>query len=104
MDLSSSLRTYKLNDFHNIMNLHGPFVLPESLATMIQSIDREIVPIVVEKQPEKHHKKTESKPKPKKEDVAWENIRSFKTTKIDKKEGKDRGVSACAHVSERGIG
>ena len=92
MNLSSSLRTYQLNDFYNIMNEHGPFVLSETLTAMMKSIDREIVPIVVEKQPEKHYKKPESKAKPKREDVAWDNIRSFKTTKIDKKEGKDKIV------------
>lgn len=93
MNLSSSLRTYQLNDFYNIMNEHGPFVLSETLTAMMKSIDREIVPIVVEKQPEKHYKKPESKAKPKREDVAWDNIRSFKTTKIDKKEGKDKIMS-----------
>lgn len=89
-------KKYSLHDFYSIMNMNISFDLPDNLNNILKEIDNEIVPIVVERNStEKHHKsKTDHRSKrptqQKKEELAWENIRSFKTTKIEKKEGKEK--------------
>ena len=95
MEFISESNKYGLPDFYNIASMGTGFDLPSSLKTLIQDLDKEIIPIVVEKNPEKHFKQKhdhqkQKKTQPKKEDLSWENIRNFKTTKIEKKEGKEK--------------
>jgi len=97
MEFIVDTHKYGLNDYYNIMEFGSTFDLPDDLKSLLQSIDKEIVPIVVEKNSEKQYKqkhdqshKSKKTSNTKKEDLGWENIRNFKTTKIEKKEGKEK--------------
>lgn len=122
MEFEHTLQKYKLSEFWDIMSVHGKIDLPTKIQTMIANLTEEIVPIIVEKSPEKHYKKHEPKTRDRdrdrdrhkssngskkesahhhnrsrdrdrqkeKEDLSWENLRSFKITKIEKKEGKEK--------------
>ena len=114
MELEHTLQKYKLSEFWDIMSMHGKIELPTNIQTMIANLTEEIVPIIVEKSPEKHYKKHEPKSRDRdrhkssngskkdsahhhnrerqkeKDDLSWENLRSFKLTKMEKKEGKEK--------------
>ena len=99
MELISEMRKYTLSDYNNISSSSSGmlFNIPSSLQTLILDLDKEIVPIMVDKNTDKqykqkhetHHKSKKSSHS-KKEDLTWETIRNFKPTKIDKKEGVEK--------------
>lgn len=116
MEYIASLTKYSLGDFYGFMGIESPYSLDHDLQKKIKEIDNEIVPIIVEKSSEKTYKPKHDNHKNrsrgggngngngggggngrgergsqyKKDDLSWEDVRSFKTTKIEKKEGKDR--------------
>ena len=97
MEFIADTHKYGLHDYYSIMEMGNRFDLPNYLKSLLRDIDKEIIPIVVEKNPEKqykqkheHHHKSKKPSNSKKEDLGWENIRNFKTTKIEKKEGKEK--------------
>lgn len=118
MEYIASLTKYSLGDFYGFMGIDTRYSLDRELQTKIKEIDNEIVPIVVEKSSDKQYKTKHDHHKNrqrggggggnggsngggghgrgdhgshnKKDELSWEDVRSFKTTKIEKKEGKER--------------
>jgi hypothetical protein len=101
MELISEMHKYTLSDYNNIISSNSGmlFNIPSSLHTLMLDLDKEIVPIVVDKNTDKqynkqkhetHHHKSKKSSHSKKEDLSWETIRNFKPTKFDKKEGVEK--------------
>lgn len=89
-----SVYKYNLNYFYDFMaNNQNAYTLPSNIIKIIDEVNNEIVPIVIEKTPEKNYKQTHDvkyKKQSSKDDLSWKSIRNFKTTKIEKKEGKEK--------------
>jgi len=90
---------YNLNDVRNIMQNGFHFILSPEIIKHIQKIETDLgitnTPIKTYESTRiaSFDRKSHSGYHNKKEDVSWENVRNFKTTKIDKKEGIEKKIN-----------
>ena len=101
---------YSISDIYTILQNGIEYTLPTSIISNIYNIEKEInnssikkmystptstyasVPSVRNKEP-RHNYSNNIPNKPKEKDLSWENIRNFKTTKIEKKEGTEKNIN-----------
>lgn len=85
------MNTYILDDFYRVINNGKLFSFPKELYSLLDSIDKQIVPIVVESKPDSEKHVRSTKPKPiVQRNGSWEHVRQFKTTKLETKEGAEK--------------
>ena len=96
-----------LNDIHNIMKTGFSYILPNEIIKHIQKIESELgianshIKSYESSNTRYNNDKNRqniSSYRNKKEDVSWENVRNFKSTVIEKKEGiekKKNDVRIC---------
>jgi len=88
---------YDLNDVRNIMQSGYKYILSPEIVRHIQRIETELgIPHASE--PIRYNntpiRSSSNHPQNnRKEDISWENIRNFKTTKIEKKEGLEKKIN-----------
>lgn len=90
---------YDLNDVRSVIENGFSYLLSLEIINHIRKIENELgivhnhIPVLkptYDKRPistTNHHRNN------KKEDLSWENVRNFKTTKIDKKEGLEKKIN-----------
>jgi hypothetical protein len=88
---------YNLNDVRNVMQNGFRFILSPEIIKHIQKIETDLG---ITNTPIKTYESTriasfdrKNHYHNKKEDVSWENVRNFKTTKIEKKEGIEKKIN-----------
>ena len=92
---------YDLNDVRKVVENGFSYILSSEIVNHIQKIESELgivhshTPVkIYDKRPilqnstTNHHHRNNRK-----EDLSWENVRNFKTTKIDKKEGLEKKIN-----------
>ena len=88
---------YDLNDVRNIMQSGYKYILSQEIVKHIQKIETELG-IPHSSEPIRYNntpiRSSSNHPRSnRKEDLSWENIRNFKTTKIEKKEGLEKKIN-----------
>lgn len=86
------METYSLDDFYNIFKNGLPYVVPDEIFQLLNTLDSKITPIVSEKNDKKNE--MVKKRRPTKQDN-WEDVRTpFKTTTIieEKTEGVEKWI------------
>jgi hypothetical protein len=89
---------YNINDVRNIISQGYNFVLPQDIIKHIHKIENELgVNNIVQKNYDnKTNSSVFSMPRVKKnekDDLSWENVRNFKTTKIEQKTGVEKSIN-----------
>ena len=101
---------YNLNDVKHVMQTGFSYLLSPEILKHIKKIETDLgIPTINTNGPIKSYESTKSgstsgsferNSRPihssrnhKKEDLSWENVRNFKTTKIDKKEGLEKKIN-----------
>ena len=91
---------YDLNDVRNIVQNGFSYILSSEIINHIKKIETELGIVNTIKIYDKPHIRpiqtnsiTNNHRNHKKDDLSWENVRNFKTTKIDKKEGLEKKIN-----------
>lgn len=88
---------YDLNDVRNVMQSGYKYILSQEIVKHIQKIETELG-ITHSSEPIRYNntaiRSSSNHPRSnRKEDISWENVRNFKTTKIEKKEGLEKKIN-----------
>jgi hypothetical protein len=93
---------YTLSEIYDILQNGIEYQLPSSISINIDRIEKEIANSSIKKMYSypttttniiTSHKSSSSSNKYKEKELSWENIRNFKITKIEKKEGTDKYIN-----------